>query len=238
MIFCANSPAKSIAAASSLASCALVMPTELPSVAGFTKTGKRNFLRIARRTLAARFFPLRARDRQEIADRQLGLQEQALLHVLVHADGGAQHARADVGQPGEIEQALHGAVFAKRAVQHGKHHIHAQRIRARIVRGNERGDVGIGGEHHAFARAQHFTQSAEAGSILCAAVPASQRPSLAMPMGTASYFSGSSARDHGRRRDQRDFVLAGAPAEQNADAQLLFFCGHKCDALCSAGFSL
>ena len=58
-IFCANSAAKSIAAASSLASCALVMPTELPSVAGLTNTGKRNFLRIARSTLARRLLPLR-----------------------------------------------------------------------------------------------------------------------------------------------------------------------------------
>jgi hypothetical protein len=35
--------------------------------------------------------------------------------------------------------------------------------------------------------------SANGGNILCAAVPASQRPSLAMPMGTTSYFAGSSA---------------------------------------------
>ena len=125
---------------------------------GLHENGEAEFLADLAQNFRARFFPLRARNRQEIAHGQLGLQEQSLLHVLVHAHGGAQHARADVGKPGKIEQALHRAVLAKRAVQHGKNHVHAQRIRPRIARGNERRHIRIGGQHHALARAQHFAE--------------------------------------------------------------------------------
>ena len=61
------------------------------------------------------------------------------------ADGGADHARADVRQPREIEQALDRAVFAKRAVQDGENDVHAQRRGALIVHGNERRDAGVRG---------------------------------------------------------------------------------------------
>ncbi len=66
---------------------------------------------------------------------------------------------ADVGQPCKaIEQTLNGTIFPKRAVQHGEDYVHAQRIRPRITGGDERGDTGVGREHHALARAQHFAE--------------------------------------------------------------------------------
>ena len=74
-----------------------------------------------------RCFPLRAQNRGEISDRQSRLQKQPLLHILVHAHGRTQHARAYVREPRQIEQSLHGAVFAVGAVKDGKHHIHLQR---------------------------------------------------------------------------------------------------------------
>jgi hypothetical protein len=39
---------------------------------------------------------------------------------LVHAGGGAEHAGADVGDVGEFEEALDGAVFAEGAVEDGE----------------------------------------------------------------------------------------------------------------------
>ena len=53
-------------------------------------------------------------------DGKAGGAEQSLHDVFVHAGGGAQHSGADVGNVGEFEQALDGAVFAKCAVQDGK----------------------------------------------------------------------------------------------------------------------
>ena len=46
-----------------------------------------------------------------------------LHHLLVHGDGGRHDARADVGQVGQFEQSLHGAVLAEGAVQDGEDHV-------------------------------------------------------------------------------------------------------------------
>ena len=175
---------------SSLASWALVMPTEEPSVAGLTKIGNLNFFSASARTSCARFFPARNAGGNEISDRQAGLAKQTLLHVLIHAYGRANHAGADKGKAGEIEESLHGAVFAESAVQHREDHVDAEGAGAvfvRWVQGPRRWD-----------RAVSMTQADRCAGLraasFCAPDPASQRPSLLMPMGTASYFSGSSAR--------------------------------------------
>src|ERR671911_37741 len=48
-----------------------------------------------------------------------------LLHGrLVHAGGASEHSAPDVGDAGEFEHALYGAVFAIRAVQDGEDHIY------------------------------------------------------------------------------------------------------------------
>jgi len=79
-------------------------------------------------------------------------------------------------------------------VQHGKYYVHAQRIWPRIADGNKGRDIRIGGEHDAFAGTQNV------GSILCAAVPASHRPSFVMPMGSLRIFR-IKRLNHGRCRD-------------------------------------
>ena len=53
-------------------------------------------------------------------DGQAGLREEALHRVLVHAGCGAENAGADVGDAGQLEESLDGAVFAESAVQDGK----------------------------------------------------------------------------------------------------------------------
>ena len=50
-----------------------------------------------------------------------------------------------------------------------------------------------------------------------------QWPSLVMPMGTASYFAGIESADHRSCGSERDFMLAGAPAEEHADAETFLF---------------
>ena len=53
-------------------------------------------------------------------DGNSGGDEQRLHDVFVHARGRTEDARADVGNVGEFEQALDGAVLAEGAVQHGE----------------------------------------------------------------------------------------------------------------------
>jgi len=53
------------------------------------------------------------------------LQEQPFLHVFVHPDRGTEYARAHEWKSGEIEQALHGAILAVGAVQHGENYVYA-----------------------------------------------------------------------------------------------------------------
>ena len=51
-----------------------------------------------------------------------------LLHGrLVHAGGAPQHPAADVGDAGELEHTLYGAVLAVRTVQDGEDHVHGSR---------------------------------------------------------------------------------------------------------------
>jgi len=61
------------------------------------------------------------------------LREDDLHHALVHADRRGQHAAADVGQVGELEQALHRAVLAVGAVQHRKDDVEAQPRHERLA---------------------------------------------------------------------------------------------------------
>ena len=66
-------------------------------------------------------------------DGQAGGGEETLHHVLVHAGGGAEDAGADVGFAGELEEPLHGAVFAEGAVQHGEEDIDAEGFRLSLI---------------------------------------------------------------------------------------------------------
>ena len=49
--------------------------------------------------------------------------EQGVGHCLIHADRAGQHAAAHIGDAGQLQQALHGAVLAPQAVEHRDDHI-------------------------------------------------------------------------------------------------------------------
>ena len=49
--------------------------------------------------------------------------KQGVGHGLVHADSACQHAAAHIGDAGQLQQALHGAVLAPQAVEHRDHHV-------------------------------------------------------------------------------------------------------------------
>jgi hypothetical protein len=72
-----------------------------------------------------------ARHRHVVYNRQHPFRTDTFHHLLVHGDGGGQHARADVGQAGQFQQALHRAVLAEGAVQHREDHVDF-RVRARF----------------------------------------------------------------------------------------------------------
>ena len=57
---------------------------------------------------------------------QAGGGEEPLHGVLVHGGGGAEDAGADVGDVGEFEEALDGAVFAEGAVEDGEDDVEAR----------------------------------------------------------------------------------------------------------------
>ena len=66
------------------------------------------------------------------ADGDRAVAEHRLEEILVHAERGRRDAGADVGHRGELEQALHRAVLAERAVQDRQHDVdRAERRRAR-----------------------------------------------------------------------------------------------------------
>ena len=77
--------------------------------------------------------PLRAADHGVVHHREPFRPERALHHRLVHGRGGADDSRPDVGEPGQLEEPLHGAVLAEGAVQQREDHVEA--------RGGKRGDV-------------------------------------------------------------------------------------------------
>ena len=95
--------------------------------------------------LARRALPLRPQQRDVLHDGQPGLGKEPLHHVLVHARRRAQHARADIGDPRQLEEPLDRSILAKGSVQHGKDHVQrlaAQRrvaVQSRRAAVNQRG---------------------------------------------------------------------------------------------------
>src|SRR5206468_883945 len=102
-------------------------------------------------------FPVVAVDGDPGYDGNLRNLQQALGDVLVHADGGAEDARANKRQTGKIKQSLNRAVFAEGAVHHGENHVDALAAAA-AVQSYERRVGGVGGHHHALATFQDFGQ--------------------------------------------------------------------------------
>ena len=81
--------------------------------------------------LARRAFPLRSQQRHIFHNWQPCIGKKALHHIFVHPRRGAQHARADIRNPRQLEESLDGSVLAKSPVQYRKNHIQrlpAQRL--------------------------------------------------------------------------------------------------------------
>ena len=140
--------------------------------------------------------------------------------MLVHADRGAEHARADVGDAGELERALDGAVLAVGAVQHRKDHVvdgHrfqlAARARDQRFLHRDRGCAGVEPDVAGIAgrRLQRPLRLAVPAPVF---VDADQHRLEPLPV---------DRREHVARRQQRDLVLRRTAAEQDDDARLLHF---------------
>ena len=144
--------------------------------------------------------------------RQAGLQQQALGHLLVHRRRAGEHARADVGHATGLEQALQPAVLAERAVQGRERDVDA---------GQLAGDVARFAGHQLAAAARCERDGAgvrvDGGGEACA------REGHVAPRTRALDADGHHpvaglAQHRGERggRAQRDLVLGGAPAEEQA----------------------
>ena len=164
--------------------------------------------------------------------------EEPLHHVLVHAGRGAEHAGADVGDAGQFEQPLDRAVLAEGAVQHGKDDVERLAVQRQLVeqhfvgtRPPAQGESASGSPPAAAWRRAwpRGRRRADGGRPRCcrhpagcaASAAASQWPSLVMPIGHHVEFLAVDCLQDGGGREQRNFMLAAAPAKQNAYAKFL-----------------
>ena len=98
----------------------------------FDKDGIAEFLFHGEQGLARSRLPFGAADRQIGNDGQAALAEEALHDLLVHAHGGAEHARSHVRDASEFEQSLDGSVLAERAMQDRKDHVERPELAGRM----------------------------------------------------------------------------------------------------------
>ena len=101
------------------------MPTDDPRFAGLTNMGNGSRAQISSDV------GLAARGDHVVHHRQHPFLADTFHHLLVHGDGRRHHARADIRQVRQLEQALHRAVLAEGPVQHGEDDVDF-RLRARL----------------------------------------------------------------------------------------------------------
>ncbi len=156
----------------------------------------------------------RRRHQREVDDRDAGVPQQPLGDVLVHADRRTEHAGADVGDLGQLQQSLHGAVLTVGAVQHRKNDRVragcelAQSARGSACRTDEaRLDRDRPGPPHPGPARRGLPAAAASvrSDSLC------QRPSRSIPISTGSKRVRSSADTTLRADSERDLVLRRAP---------------------------
>ena len=163
--------------------------------------------------------------------------KQHLHHGLVHADGRGEHAAADVGDIGQLEQALNRAVFAVRAVQHGKDRRRAPRpvSDAAASASSSRADgdrrstsvssPGRGGRSTSRAAAQARGVAArlidDFGGRRRRRRTIGQHPAAVLldADGDGLVALAIEVGEDGGRRRERHFVLAGSSAVEHADAK-------------------
>ena len=142
-------------------------------------------------------------------DRDPAVAEHRLEEVLVHAERRRRDAGADVRHAGELEQALHRAVLAERAVQD------------RAARRRPAPSVAAGASSRA-THGQRLRRSSR-DSSLSPGSPSSQRPSRPISIDDGLVALGVERGDHRARRRERDLVLARAAAREHGDANA---CAH------------
>ena len=175
-------------------------------------------------------------------DRQPGLGEKPLHHVLVHARRRAQHAGTDIGDPRQLEEPLDRPILAKGAVQNGKDHVQrlaAQRRMAvqsrrsapsqchlRFRRHQRRLPLG---QHSCSRRSRRIArpQLRWFRSIGPLQQPLRRPrcqpvPGLVDTDGHYVKFIAINRLQYRSRREQRNLVLPAPSAKKNPDAQ--FFC--------------
>ena len=90
------------------------------------------------------------------------MREQGLHRALVHRGRRGEHAGADVGKPGHLEEPLDGAVLAEGAVQHGEDDVDARQPAGQVA-GRvhvELAPGGVGGQHETVAGGVDLGQDA------------------------------------------------------------------------------
>ena len=127
------SRAYSIAASRSAQESTRLTPSDDPARAGLTNTGRPS--RSPSVTQRRRSRP----QHRALPDRQTLGGQQLLGELLVHPGGRGQHTGPDVGNPGQLEQPLDGAVLAVGAVQHREHHVHVQAAAPRSALARDKG---------------------------------------------------------------------------------------------------
>ncbi len=175
-------------------------------------------------------------DDDPVGHAQAARPEQDLHDRLVHADGGGQHAAPHVGDVGELEQSLNGAVLAVRAVQHGEDHVqrearHGRRRfcivgprrspideNQRVVAGAWRqDDVAAGARPRGLAA--HLVDHVGGRGRRRRTIGQQPPPVLLDADGHRFVALAIEIREDGSRRRQRHFVLAGTATVQHADAK-------------------
>ncbi len=100
-----------------------VMPTDEPRLAGLINSGKADKLQRALDHRLDIGLDLRPGGDNPIHHRDAVGAHDRLEDRLIHAEGRAEHTRANIGQVGQLEQALQRAVLAEGAVQHREDNI-------------------------------------------------------------------------------------------------------------------
>jgi len=149
--------------------------------------------------------------------RQASGGEELLHGGLVHAGGGAEDAGADIGNVGEFEEALDGAVFAEGAVQDGEDDVKGLGESAALL-----DEFSAGVELNGFAAglfAQGWRGFCFTGEQVLGIAGCDPSSLLGDADGDDLVLRLVDGLEDGGGGEEGDLVLAGAAAEENADAQ-------------------
>jgi hypothetical protein len=165
----------------------------------------------------------------EGGDGDAGVAQQALAHVLVHANGRAEHVSADEGDVGHAQQALQAAVLALGAVDDGEDHVDV--VEQLPATGFHQLPLGLAGHH---------------GQLAVGAIERDQRRVLLVEQVVGGVVQVPAAVlvdadqhrlepravqgiDYVLRRLQRYLMLRRTPTENHPDTQLAHDCLQLAD---------